>query len=79
MQKLIMITFKVTDYCTTEYTVEIPNNIEFSSFLTENLITKPSAENFGVWMTGFKSQIHKSGELRQLWPLVIYYGIDYTI
>ena len=53
-QKLCFITLK--DACETEYMVTIPDGMKFSKFLAEDLIAKPSAVQYGYWITGFKSQ-----------------------
>ena len=39
-----------------EYTVTIPDGVEFSKFLADDLIVKPSTAQYCFWITGFKSQ-----------------------
>ena len=52
--KICSITLKGA--CDTEYMVNIPNGVEFSKFLADDLIAKPSTAQYGYWITGFKSQ-----------------------
>ena len=47
--------------CETEYTVTIPDGMEFSKFLADDLIAKPSGVQYGYWITGFKSQTELLG------------------
>ena len=46
--------------CPTEYSVAIPNDVDFTEFLVDDIIAKPSNTDLGYWITGFKSQITSS-------------------
>ena len=43
--------------CPSEYSVTVPDGVEFSDFLVDDIIAKPSNADFNYWITGFKSQI----------------------
>ena len=43
--------------CPTEYSVSIPDGVDFADFLVDDIIVKPSNTDLGYWITGFKSQI----------------------
>ena len=43
--------------CPTEYSVSIPDGVDFADFLVDDIIAKPSSTDFGYWITGFKSRI----------------------